>query len=206
MSMEVQVQELIEKIKNDGIKSAEQKAEEIIAEANRKADAIVREAEEKSKGMVDAAKRDIAKMEVSEKEALSQASRDIIISLQQKLTAIFDEIVEASVQDAMKPGSLENVIVTLVKEWAGKDSYDLTVLLSQQDLDAVEKSLRSQLAAEMKKGMEIKPAAGLKAGFYIGEKDGNAYYNFSAEGIAEVIAEYVNPRLAETVREAAKKG
>ncbi len=46
--MEVQVQELIEKIKNDGIQSAEKRAEEIISEAQNKAASIVRDGERKT--------------------------------------------------------------------------------------------------------------------------------------------------------------
>jgi len=51
----------------------------------------------------------------------------------------------------------------------------------------------------------LNPFPELQAGFRIAMKDGSAYYNFSDQGIAEIMAEYMNPRIAEIVREAVGK-
>jgi V/A-type H+-transporting ATPase subunit E len=57
----------------------------------------------------------------------------------------------------------------------------------------------------LKKGIELKPFPELQAGFRIAMKDGSAYYNFSDQGIAEILAEYMNPRIAEIVQEAVEE-
>jgi V/A-type H+-transporting ATPase subunit E len=36
-------------------------------------------------------------------------------------------------------------------------------------------------------------------------KDGSAYYNFTSEGIAEILGEYVNPSLGELIQRAVDK-
>jgi V/A-type H+-transporting ATPase subunit E len=79
------------------------------------------------------------------------------------------------------------------------------VLLPPAELKKIEGALRSSLAEELRKGMELKPFPALKAGFRIGMKDGSAYFDFTAEEIANILGEYLNPRLAELVEEAAKK-
>jgi V/A-type H+-transporting ATPase subunit E len=61
----------------------------------------------------------------------------------------------------------------------------------------------SRLVEELKKGFELKPLPTLEAGFRIGLKDGSAYYDFSDQGIAEILAEYLNPRLSELMSQAA---
>jgi vacuolar-type H+-ATPase subunit E/Vma4 len=38
-------------------------------------------------------------------------------------------------------------------------------------------------------------------GFRIGEKDGNVHYDFTPEGIAEILREYLNPRFARFLEE-----
>ena len=68
-------------------------------------------------------------------------------------------------------------------------------------LPRIERALPAIVDGITKKGLEIKPTADAKAGFVVSEKSGNAYYNFTSEGIAEILAEYLNPRLAEIVRD-----
>lgn len=203
--MEAQLQELIDKIKKEGVESAEQEAEQILKEARKNADAVIAEAEEKAKNMQTKAKKDIQQQEMAGKEALLQAGRDVIISLEKKITSIFDEIIRQSTEDAMKGKALEDIVAAMVSEWVKKNSPDISVLLSEEDRKALESNLLKRLQDEIKKGVEIKVSDTLHSGFFISEKDGSAYYNFSAEGIAEIIAEYVNPKLAEIIKQAAER-
>ena len=79
------------------------------------------------------------------------------------------------------------------------------MLLSEKDLKALEKSLTASLKAEIKKGLEIKPDKTLAAGFRIGVKNGAAYYDYSAESLAEMFAAYLNPKVAGLMKVAAKE-
>jgi V/A-type H+/Na+-transporting ATPase subunit E len=202
--METQLQELIDKIKKEGIENAEQEAEKILAEARRKADAIVAEAEEKAKSLRDKAKKEIQQQEHAGRQALTQAGRDVIISLKKKITDIFDDILRRKTEEAMKGRALEEIISVIVKEWVKKGSADIAVLLGPEDLKAIETDLIKGLQDEIRQGVEIKVSDHLQKGFFISEKDGSAYYNFSADGIAEIISEYVNPKLAEIMKQAAE--
>ena len=73
------------------------------------------------------------------------------------------------------------------------------------DLEKLEKQLKSRLAGELKKGVELKPFPEIEAGFRIAMEDGSAYYNFTDQGIAEILAEFLNPKIAEIVQEATQK-
>jgi V/A-type H+-transporting ATPase subunit E len=61
-----------------------------------------------------------------------------------------------------------------------------------------------KLSAELKKGVELKSDRNLAAGFRIANRDGSAYYDFSAESVAELLSAYLNPHLAETLKESVK--
>jgi V/A-type H+/Na+-transporting ATPase subunit E len=202
--METQLQELIDKIKKDGLENAEQEAEKILADARRKADAIAAEAEEKAKSLRDKAKKEIQQQEHAGRQALTQAARDVIISLKKKITDIFDDILRRETEGAVKGRALEEIISVLVTEWVKKGSADIAVLIGPEDLKAIEANLIKRLQNEIRQGVEIKVSDQLQHGFFISEKDGSAYYNFSAEGIAEIISEYVNPKLAEVMKQAAE--
>ncbi|MBO7047441.1 MAG: V-type ATP synthase subunit E, partial [Spirochaetia bacterium] len=63
--MEVQVKELIDKIKTDGIKSAEDKAAQIIKEAQAKAETILANAKKEASAIVADAEDKAAKSKIS---------------------------------------------------------------------------------------------------------------------------------------------
>ena len=100
---------------------------------------------------------------------------------------------------------LEKLVPETVKAWAkNADASELSVLLNEKDLKELEKSLTASLKAEISKGLEIKPDKTLSAGFRIGVKNGAAFYDYSAESLAEMFAAYLNPKVAALLKNAAK--
>ncbi|MDR2589054.1 MAG: V-type ATP synthase subunit E [Spirochaetales bacterium] len=203
--MDIQLKELIETIKKEGIDSADSKAAQIIAEAEAKGKAIVARAEEEASRLLADAKREIARGEQSSREALTQAARDLLLSLQKRITALFDSVVKTEAAAALQGKALEDTVAHIVKAWADKGASDIEVLLPQAELAKIDSALRSRLAEELKKGVQLKPVSQIEAGFRIGEKDGSSYYDFTADGVAEVLAEYLNPKLAEIMKSANKE-
>ena len=76
----------------------------------------------------------------------------------------------------------------------------------EKDLNALEKNLGTALKEQINSGLEIKVDKNLSNGFRIGTKDGSAYYDFSAESVADLFASYLNPKNAAIMKEAAKEG
>jgi V/A-type H+-transporting ATPase subunit E len=74
------------------------------------------------------------------------------------------------------------------------------VILNENQLKSLENWARGALQAEIAKGLEIKAGKNLAAGFRVALKDGSAYYDFSAPAVAEALAAYLNPRIAEIVK------
>lgn len=198
--MDVQLKELIDTIKKEGVQSAEEKAAEIIKAAEQKSVEMIDRAQKEAERILARAKEEAARVELSGKAALKQAGRDLLLNLRASITKIFDSLLRQDVGKSLHGKVLEDVIVSLMKSWDGEDLGKVAVVLPSGDLSALESTLRSRLAEEMKKGLEIKAAPDSKAGFQITEKDGNAYYDFTAEGIAEVLSEYLSPRLAELIQ------
>ncbi|MBN1834498.1 MAG: V-type ATP synthase subunit E [Spirochaetales bacterium] len=200
--MDAQLQELIDKIKAEGVKEAEAEAQAIRSNAEKRADEIIAQAHKASSDVVASAKAEAERFQHTAQEALRQAARNTILSLRAKITAMLRAVTERETQPVLSGKVLQESIVSLIKGWSKQQVPDLQVLLPPKELDKIEGALLSSLAEEIKKGAEIKPFPGLSAGFRVGTKDGSAYYNFTSEGIAEILAEYVNPKLAEIIQEA----
>ncbi len=198
--MEVQLSELIAKIKSEGLKTADEEAAAIIREATHKADEIRAAAHKESSRIIADAKQETERLEQSAREAIRQAGRNLILSLKDQIASLFNIVLQQSVEESLSPQVLEEAIVSLIQAWNPDSLPEVQVLLSPEDLQKVEKHLVSKLAAELKKGVEIKPFPEMSAGFRVSMKDGSAYYNFSDQGIAEIIGEYLNPRLTEILK------
>ena len=203
--MDVQLQELIDKIKKDGVATAEAEAAKKIAEAEKTAESIVADAQAKAGEIIKNAKAETERMQKASDEAIVQAGRNMLLSFKDSLVAELDGLIQAETAKAETKDVLAKLIPETVKAWAkNSEASELSVLLGEKDLKALESSLTAELKSEISKGLEIKLDKTLTAGFRIGVKNGAAFYDYSAESLAEMFASYLNPKVAALMKEAAK--
>ena len=203
--MDSQLKELIETIKSEGVESAEKQASQIVEQAEERAKQIVSDAENRADEIVRNAEQEAARREQSEKAVVEQAGRDLLLTLEKQVTEMFRSVVTSSTTEAYSQQVLEEAVVKLVSAWAEQQTNDITILLSENDYKQLEQSLRKRLADSLKKGAEIKPSGHVHTGFRITEQGGTVYYDFSAQGIAEALSGFLNPRLSEVIKSAAEK-
>ncbi|MBI9099223.1 MAG: V-type ATP synthase subunit E [Spirochaetaceae bacterium] len=197
--MDVQLKELIEKIKTDGVKNAEDKAAEIIRNAEIKSAEIIDNANKKALELKDAAKAEAARSEQSGKEALKQAGRDLILDMKSQIGEIFSHLLKNGTAEALSGKALTESITSIIKNWNG-ELEDLSVLVSENQLKEIEKELTAKLAKEIKSGLEVKPFKGATAGFRVSERDGKAFFDFTDEVLADYLSRYLNTSLTETLK------
>ena len=144
-------------------------------------------------------------MQKASEEAIVQAGRNMLLSFKDSLVQELDGLIQAETTKALSKDALAKLVPETVKLWAkNADASELSVLLSDKDLKALQSSLTTALKSEIKKGLEIKPDKTLTAGFRIGVKNGAAFYDYSAESLAEMFAAYLNPKVAGLMKVAAK--
>jgi V/A-type H+/Na+-transporting ATPase subunit E len=199
--MDVQLKELIDKIKNDGVKSAEESAAAIISEAEAKAKQIILDAEKKAKDLQENSQRDAEVSKQSSIDAVKQAARDLVIDLKKEIETIFENLIKSGTEESLKGDELSSAIIAVLNNWNKDSVSDLSVMLPVDQEEAVVKSINKKFGDLLKEGLEIKPHKGIEAGFKISEKDGNVYYDFSAEGLGQMMAEYLSPALSNFVKD-----
>ncbi len=203
--MDVQLQELIDKIKKDGVAAAETSASEKIAAAEKEAAKIVANAKEEADKIIKQAKDETARMEKASEDAIAQASRNLLLTFRKSVENELAAIVSAETEKAYDAKLLGALIPETVKEWAKKsDASDLSVILNEKDLKALESNLKTALKDKISEGLTLKADNSIGGGFRIGVKDGAAFYDYSAEAVADLFAAYLNPRVAAIMKEAAK--
>ena len=198
--MDIQLSDLIEKIKKDGIESAQAESAKLKSEAEAEAKKIISDAKREADAIVAKAGEDAKRSEASGVAALEQASRNLILAFKGEIQGFLDKLVADSVASSYSADVIKNILPDLIKNWAVKDTDSLSVLLSEGDLAQLDSAFKAQLVSALKGGVELKPQKAGGGGFRIVEKDGSAFYDFSAQSVANIISAYVNPKLAEILQ------
>lgn len=196
--MAEEIKDLIEKIQQEGIKVAEDKAREIANQARSQAEEIVKKAKAEAERLIAQAKAQISKEEASSKILLKQAGRDLLLSVRKEINAMLEGLLAANLRQSLTPEGLVKILTTLIKNYGAEES--IVVLLKKEDLEILEKSFLAALKEEAKKGITLRPSEDIQAGFIISYDHGKSYYDFTDAALAEYIGSYLKPKLSELLK------
>lgn len=201
--MEIQLQELIEQIKKNGVEVAEGEASSIINSAKAEAEKIVADAKQEAEKILDKAKKENDRLVQVSEDSIRQAGRNLLITLRESVAKELDAVVKQKVAEAYSKQELAGLIAAVVSAWAkNPEAEDISVLLNQKDLEQLEASLLSALKENMLSGVTLKPNNTFSGGFRISVNNGTAYYDYSAEAVTEMLSAYLNPRVTALMKEA----
>ncbi|MCG8430804.1 MAG: hypothetical protein MJA29_06510 [Candidatus Omnitrophica bacterium] len=196
------IQGLIEKIQQEGIKAAENKAQEIEAAARAKAGQIIKDAQVQADALRARSEKDCARMKESGETALRQSGRDLMLSLRKEINAVLDRLTRDAVKETLPPEALVKLVQNLIKESAHAKE-GIIVSVSEKDAEPVKKHLHALLRGELKKGVTLRSSNDIGAGFIISYDNGNSHYDFTDAALAEYIARFLRPHLAELLKSVA---
>jgi len=201
--MEIQLQELIDQIKKDGVESAQSEAAAILESARVEAAKIVSDAQAQANNILANAKAENERMTKSSEDAIRQAGRNLLLSFRESVTKELDAIIGENLQTVYSSDSLCALITRVVECWAEKpDVEDISVILNSNDLKLFEENALAALREKLNKGITLKANDNFDGGFRIAVNDGGAYYDYSAEAVVDMLSNYLNPRVKELLKEA----
>ena len=193
--MDVKLENLIERIKQEGVEGAQKTSEEILKKAQKEAEAIVKNAKKEAEKIIEDAKRQTDQIQKSSETALRQAARDSELLLRERFTALFDNVFKKEVSGTLTPDFLKEIILKIVDKWLKNPNID--IVLSEEDKKKLEKLLFASIKKDLKKSITIHASSDVIQGFRIGQKGEEVYYDFSDETIANMLKMFLNPRLNE---------
>ena len=201
--MEVQLQDLIDQIKKDGVEAAETEAEAIVKAAKENAKQIIADAQAQADKILSHAKVETERMTKSSEDAIRQAGRNLLISFRESVTRELRAIVGENVTAVYSSDALASLIISIIENWANKpDAEDIAVILNTQDLNKLEENLLAALKEKTIKGITLKANDNFDGGFRIAVNNGSAYYDYSAEAVVDMLSNYLSPKVTELMKEA----
>lgn len=201
------VQNLIDRLRDEGIQQAEQQAKKILEESRKEAAAIIAEAKAEVDEMRTTAEAEIESREKSAMEALKLAARDTVLNLKSGVGRAFEQHVRRLVSSATMDKELIRMMVLLL---AGKTAQEITkdkeleimvsrALFEDAGLDKpLEDRLKQQilaLSSEMlREGVDLIPASDVHGGARVRLVGENLEIDLTDKAISDLLIRYMNPR------------
>lgn len=207
------VDELISKLRQEGVDAGAAEAEKMLRAARDKAKAIQREAESKSKQKISEAQKKADALLHGGQEALKTAMRDMVLTLKTELTDVFGTDVRRLVEREL---SNPELLKTLILEIAGKlsreanidkdsnlefilpeDALDLTDL--QNSPEHLENSPLTEFVFGLTRDMLIEGVSfttsrDVKGGMNVKLEDRDLILDFTEQAVASMLLEHLQPR------------
>lgn len=197
--MENKLQQLTQKLYDEGLEKGRAEAERLIAEAKAEAAKIVAEAHTEAGEIVRKSEAKSAEVEKNTLTEIALAGREAVARIKSEVAAV---IVAKSAAAGVKAAAMDSdfikeILISVAKNWNGKDSskVELKALLPESErtkLDAAFEKSTKELLAE---GVEVGYSKEVKTGFKVGAKEGGYYISFSDEDFNALLGEYLREKV-----------
>ena len=193
--MQGKLQELTDRLYNEGVGKAKQEADRVLAEAKQKADAIIAGAKSEAEAVKSAAAREIAEQKRNVESEMKMASQQAVSALKDRII----QLVTASIVDGPSAAAMADTdfikqLISSLVSGAGSDLGALRLELPAESEGKMQDFLKAGALAKLSAGMDIHFDRNLAGGFRVGPKDKGFVVSFTDEGFAEFFREYLRPR------------
>lgn len=205
------VNELLARLREDGVAAGRKDAQELVAHAKGEAAKIRDEARQEAQAIKDAAHKESEALRRAGEDALEAAIRDAILALKTQMTNRFRADVQRLVSTELSdPEFLRTLIIELAgrarAQTRGKDSIE--VLLPEKALGAADlKDDADELEAGplsdfvrgvagdlVRKGVTFSPSPDFAAGARIFLEDDDVMIDLSDEAVSTMLGQHLQPR------------
>ena len=193
--MQNKLQELTDKLYNEGLAKGKQEGEEILAKAKVQADEIVAKAKAEAAAIVAAAHKEADDLKTKVQGDLKMAASQSIAATKKDIeTLVVAKMTEAEVKKALTSADfVKETILAVAKGFNSEEPVDLEVVLPETLKKDLESFIGNELAKALKGGVEASFTKKIAGGFTIGPKDGGYFISFTDETFNALISEYLRP-------------
>ena len=193
--MENKLQELTDKLYNEGLSKGKAEGEVLLAKAKSDAAEIVAAAEKEAKEI-------IAKAEKQAADYKTKVAGDLKMAASQSIQATrkdIENLVVFKMTGAATDKALSDVefVKEIVKAVASKfnaeEAVDLDIVLPESMKSALEPFITKERSSLLKGEVNASFSKKISGGFTIGPKDGGYFISLTDETFKELISEYLRP-------------
>lgn len=193
--MQNKLQELTDKLYNEGLSKGKQEGEALLQEATAKADSILAEARKEADGIIAKARKEAEELKTRVNADLKMAANQSIAATKQDIEKIVvAKITDKEVKTALSSADfLKEIIKAVARNFNAAEPVDLEVVLPESLKKEMEPFVAKELSSILKSGITASFSKKIGGGFTIGPKDGSYFISFTDETFTDLISEYLRP-------------
>ena len=191
--MDAKIQELTEKIYNEGVKQGQVEADRLIAEAEARAKKIEADATARAEEIIKSAEHRSSELKKNTESELRLYTAQLIDSLKSSISnQIQGEVAKNSVQAlSSDPSFVREFILKLAER------FDLTrgIEISTADAEGLQAYFTSHAKSLLESGVSIRSVAGKPIDFTVAPKDGSFKVQFGEAEFIELFKSFLRPEM-----------
>ncbi len=193
--MQNKLQELTDKLYNEGLSKGKQEGEEILAKAKVQADEMIAKAKAEAEAIISAANKEAEDLKTKVQGDLKMAAAQSLAATRKDIeTLVVTKMTGAETSKALSSAEfVKEVILAVAKGFNTEEPVDLEVVLPESLKTDLEGFITKELASVLKGGVEASFSKKIAGGFTIGPKDGGYFISFTEETFNSLISEYLRP-------------
>ena len=193
--MESKIQELTNKLLNEGVEKGKIEAEKIIAAAKDESAKIVANAKTEAADIEAAAKKNADTIKDNTVAELKMYSAQALSALKTEVTnvltnATVEEVVKQVVADK---DFMNQFILKLAEKWGSQED----IVITAEDADSLKTVFAKQAKALLDKSVKIEGVHGQKALFTVQPSDGSYKVNFGEAEFEDYFKSFLRPQLVD---------
>lgn len=169
--MNERLQELTDKIYNEGITKGEEEADRIIGAAREQASQILADARDEADQIIVAANKKADELSKNTNSEIKLAARQLVDALKLEIVNLINgSITSPEIRAAMGDiGFIQKAIETVITNWASSTEADpgLKILIPEKDEKKIKAYFSSVAKGILEKGFSIETVNGIKSGFQV---------------------------------------
>lgn len=195
--MENKLEQLTQKLRQEGLEKGRAEAEALVVEANEKAEKIVSEAQQKAEKILADANAKAEELTRNTANDVRMASLKTISALRLEIeNLIVAKVVEPQISQAWQSGEfVKSLILEAVKSWSPESESGIEVVVPEAMLEEVKAVVAQEFAA----GVEVGATSAVKVPFRICDKAEGYFVSFGDEDFAAMIKQALRPKIAEFI-------
>jgi V/A-type H+-transporting ATPase subunit E len=195
--MQDKLQELTDRLYNEGLSKGKQEGEELVQKAHAEAEAIIANAKAEAAGIIAQANKEAEEMK-------SKVAADVKMAATQSIAVTKQEIEKMVVTNVATQGVKANMgnadfvkslITTVVKAFNPDNAAPvaLDLILPEAMKAEVEPFVKNEIANQFKGEVKVDYSKKMNGGFKVAPKDGGYMLQFTDDEFTQLIANYLRP-------------
>ena len=193
------LQQLTDKLYQEGLEKGRAEAESLVAEAEARAAKIVAEAEARAAKIAADAERKAEDVEKNAMTEIALAGKQAVAKIKSEIeNLIVAKVTAEGIKSAnLDPAFIKDMLLAVAANWNNGAKADLKALLPEAKKAELGAAFDSAAKALLAEGVEVGFSNDVKSGFKVGEKNGGYYISFSDESFEALLGGYLREKAAE---------